>query len=104
MAQSERVPLSLVVIKTWFSQMAGEAALGPGSGNVQAIFSVFDHWAGRFFSGLEPSKFGPRHCGQLAADAAAASNQQSATSDNLFIEIFDSTANLRRFIHEEHCD
>jgi len=30
--------------------------------------------------------------------------QQTAMIDNLFMRIFDSTANLRRFIHEEDCD
>src|SRR5436190_13877633 len=79
--------------------MAGVEAEGPGSGRIQATFSVFDHFTGRFFSGLEPSKFGPRHWGQFAAMAATPIRAPTVTRVNLFMRIFDSTANPRRFIH-----
>jgi hypothetical protein len=47
--------------------MTGVAPLGPGIGAVQAMFSVLLKVSGKPVSELEPSKFGPRHCGQLAA-------------------------------------
>ena len=51
------------------SQTAGVAALGPGISTLQAMFSVLDQALGRFFSPDEPLWFGPRHCGQLSAEA-----------------------------------
>jgi hypothetical protein len=53
---------------------SGVAALGPGRSADQATFSVLDHSAGRFFSGDDPSKFGPRHWAQFAAAAPPGTN------------------------------
>src|SRR5436190_20017060 len=47
--------------------MMGVAADDPGSDAFQATPCVFENSAGRFFSSVDPSKCGPRQCGQLLA-------------------------------------
>ena len=60
-----------------------------GIASFQAMFSVFDHRTGRFFSVLAPFSGGPRHCGQLSA-ASGADTRRNA----------DSTSTARQVIYE----
>src|SRR4051812_12873750 len=53
-------------------QIAGVAPLKPGSGVVHFTFSR-DQVCGSPFSGDEPLKAGPRHCGQFSACTETAS-------------------------------
>src|SRR5436189_6463935 len=67
-----------VETKTESSQTAGVAPLWPGSGVLHFTPSVSLHVDGRFFSGDEPLKFGPRHCAQFSAGAVKAVETSAA--------------------------
>src|SRR5262245_60683240 len=45
-------------------------------GALQTTFSVRLNVAGRFFSAVDPLKFGPRHCAQCSLCTAAGSDMQ----------------------------
>src|SRR4051794_40191746 len=61
---------SAEVMKTVCSQIAGVAALQLGSLMRQSTLSFSDHVSGKSRAAVAlPSRFGPRHCGQLAASA-----------------------------------
>src|ERR1700722_14632443 len=60
---------STQVRKTRSPQMAGVEVPLPGSANFQAMLSVALHDVGRLFSVQMPLLSGPRHCGQLSAQA-----------------------------------
>ena len=62
--QQQDDPTRFVLVEVYRS---AEAAAAPGSGALQAMFSVLLHLAGRPFSADEPLKAGPRHCGQSPA-------------------------------------
>src|SRR5437868_5769619 len=64
--------------KTRSSQIAGVAALGPGRSTLQSTCSVLENLAGKFFSAVEPLKFGPRHCPQFSASAETAKQRTAA--------------------------
>jgi hypothetical protein len=61
-------------------QTAGVAPLMPGSGVFHWMPLVSFHVSGRFFSGEEPLKAGPRHCGQFSARAKSAVQAKAATA------------------------
>src|SRR5437867_6400726 len=66
-AWSDLVASSPELTNTCVSQITGVAADGPGSSANHFTCSVFENVAGRFFSVVEPLKFGPRQCGQFSA-------------------------------------
>ena len=51
---------------------------------VQATFSVLLQWSGRFFSSVEPLKFGPRHCGHSAAWTGITQSRSKTSNEVLF--------------------
>src|ERR1017187_8283683 len=50
--------------------MIGVEPLHAGMASFQAMFSSGPHFTGKLVSGEVLFRFGPRHCGQLSADAA----------------------------------
>ena len=77
-------PSSADVTNTVSPQMIGVAAAQLGSFVRQTTFSVVLQVTGRLDAELVPSRFGPRHCGQLSPAAAKAGTSIS-TSNNRFI-------------------
>jgi hypothetical protein len=63
----------------------GVAPLGPGIGALQATFSVRLKVAGRFFSVVEPSKFGPRHCAQFSARRVGKASKRAAAKSGFML-------------------
>src|SRR5215468_1867064 len=77
--QRKRLSPSATFRKIRLRQMIGVEPLQLGRANFQTIFSSVDHFAGRFFSALQPFKLGPRHCGQFSAWATAAKSNTTTT-------------------------
>src|ERR1017187_7340573 len=72
-ALRELAAASTVETKTRSPQMMGVAVAGPGKSATHAA-EDFDQVAGSPFSGEEPLKEGPRHCGQFSASAGPQSS------------------------------
>src|SRR5262249_13277327 len=68
------------------SQTTGVAAEGPGNAAVHRTFLVLENSDGKFFSGLDPLKSGPRQCAQLAAPAACKMKEKARAGRIGFID------------------
>src|SRR5687767_10782630 len=66
-AQRNRLPFSATFRKMRSPQIIGVDPDHVGIGSFHAMFSVADHFTGRFVSVLMPFNEGPRHCGQFSA-------------------------------------
>jgi hypothetical protein len=55
------------MVKSLSFQTMGEEYPVPGTLVFQITLVSESQWVGRFFSGLDPSPFGPRHPGQFCA-------------------------------------
>src|SRR6185295_1645560 len=60
-------------------QMIGVAPVQLGIAIFQVTFSSALHFVGRFFSALMPLRKGPRHCGQLSANAVPKTTKTTAS-------------------------
>src|SRR5215471_4936438 len=67
--QRERLSPSATFRKIRSPQIMGVAPVQLGIASFQVMFSSVLHLSGRFFSLLMPFREGPRHCGQLSAEA-----------------------------------
>src|SRR5215475_9817658 len=67
--QRSRLPPSATFRKIRSPQMIGVAPVQLGIASFQVMFSSALHLSGRFFSAQMPFIVGPRHCGQLSAEA-----------------------------------
>jgi hypothetical protein len=56
-----------------------------GTATFQAMFSVGDHFTGRFFSPLMPLSDGPRHCGQFSAASGTERISNTPTANTFAI-------------------
>src|SRR5262245_41107990 len=65
---------SVEATNTESPQTIGVEPLGPDIGAVQITFSVLLKLAGRFFSGLDPLKLGPRQFAQFSACRGSAAS------------------------------
>src|SRR3954469_8509353 len=64
----------------WSFHMIGDAPLRLGIGSFHAMFSDTDHVVGSPFSLLTPFADGPRHAGQLSADAETVTTARVTTA------------------------
>src|ERR1039457_1277370 len=82
---SDRLSPSATFRKIRSPQMMGVEPLQAGIGSFHAMFSVVDHFTGRFFSPLIPLSWGPRHCGQFSASAELPSDRSVSRLSPSFI-------------------
>src|SRR6266545_5090646 len=68
----------------------------PGMGHFQTTFLSGPHSVGRFFSAEWPSFLGPRHCGQLSAEAGVIAKATSAKGSK-------SRRVMGKFLHNQAC-
>ena len=89
MATSVRACASVELTNTRFPQMTGVADDGPGRAVVHLTCAVLENFTGRFVSGEEPLKAGPRHCGHWAAwrGAPTAKKATSKARKSIFEEV-----------------
>src|ERR1051325_8622762 len=79
-APGTTAPSTAVVRKMRLPQTIGDECERPSIGVFHLMFFVGLHSDGRFFSFEIPEPSGPRHCGQLPADALLANEPTPATT------------------------
>src|ERR1051325_9193450 len=80
LAPGTTAPSTAVVRKMRLPQTIGDECERPSIGAFHLMFFVGLHSDGRFFSFEIPEPSGPRHCGQLPADALLANEPTPATT------------------------